>query len=312
MASGEAELSPEQLAAAATMWQQYAPKVASGTSTDQKTFGLRLDPPTSAQQNPDRAFAEPDCLCCIITGELLQQPVASSTSGHTYERDTLLLLIAANDACPMTRRQLSLRCVLRNRALEAALQAWHAFQRCSPDAAGRALDAPAADKSKPAHRSSDVHDDWLLVTSLSAPTASGGAEADPPCTSRKPTVGTSALTTVPLHDARASLTAAMPMHSKGALGGAGSPPWGGGPVPAFLQCPLAPGVAMQQPVLTAAGWTYDRGNLLAHFHGSAVACRQGQGGFAMFTDPISGMPLHPRQPYVTNVALQDMLEVVAS
>jgi hypothetical protein len=64
---------------------------------------------------------------------------------------------------------------------------------------------------------------------------------------------------------------------------------------------------MQEPVITAAGWSYDKVNLLEHFWEGCVAVRWGHAGFASFTDPISGLPLDVQQPFVSNVALVDML-----
>ncbi len=313
------QVSSEQIAVAAKIWHEYAPPRLQTTQTQSGTplrksnsFGLQLEVPRP--QSPAALhtcmFAEPDYLCCIITGELLHSPVVSLTSGHTYEHDTLMALIAANDVCPMTRRKLSLRSVVRNRALEFALRAWGAFQSAPPSDTPPSNAGQAAQSIRP--KSVSTGDDWLLVTSLSAPTFN---TSDDSASSSSPTGAaphsSAALTAVPLQAAaRAS------GHAAAADGGsdATSAIAQCDHAPLFLQCPLAPpGQLMRRPVITAAGWTYDEQNLLLHFSSSLFSARMpgGAGGrCACYTDPITGLPLDPRSPYVPNVAMQDMLDAI--
>ena len=169
-------LDGEQVSAAAVqLWARYAATAPSQAHTQDNSqrFGLQLDLRSSGSLQPPPGashggvlFAEPDSLCCIITGELLLEPLLSLTSGHTYERSTLMALIAANDPCPMTRRRLGPACAVPNRALEHAVATWVAFKESNLPhslAAGGAGGAAA-----PSPRAA-MEDDWLLVTSLSQP-----------------------------------------------------------------------------------------------------------------------------------------------
>ena len=255
---------------------------------------------------------EPDYLCCTVLGEVLTTPLVCLTSGHTYEGSVLHSMMAEGRGCPMTRKPMTHADVVPNYTLALALRMWRQYMQLTLRGGGEMCPPPSCDPPVPP---APYEEDWLLVVPVSRP---GMAQqfAAPYAAAALTTV--SAEATAPPADTGAEGQLPQVAPSEGEPGeaprkrsmqgvGDGLRQAVAASTPPFLVCPLSctprPD-AMRDPVITLAGWTYEREHLLAHFEALSAACEEGV-PLASFTDPITGMALPRAAPFCVNVALRD-------
>ena len=65
----------------------------------------------------------PNEYVCPLTLEMFEQPFMTRYE-HSFERDAIVQWISSNEDCPLTRKKLTFKDILPNRALQANIQNW--------------------------------------------------------------------------------------------------------------------------------------------------------------------------------------------
>jgi len=89
---------------------------------------LKASPRISIKGTGDvsvRSYCIPEEFICPLTLDIMREPVVDRL-GNTYERDAIFAWIRDHRTCPMTRRKMGPRDVIRNQLLRSRIEKWRA------------------------------------------------------------------------------------------------------------------------------------------------------------------------------------------